>query len=336
MRSFVDIWCTYCGALAHCDYNCMDMRSKLLVLNLVCDNIEMAGNIGNVFASLLMQCLVATRHDQSLCSVIADMDDIGYAKRVDRAKPGVLVSSLALLRHEAAYPAAKQSLGKFRTPLARVVWQVKSSESATTFLRVAKNRLFCFPTGSGVASRLHPVTNEIRYWSSELEQYVPKKEFYTTLDGMLFKKAYQLKAGDCVLNRRVGRACKIVSVDAQPDGMRVVMQHANSRVVELKPKNAYVLTGDGAGGREVTRLLKECPDVVHTLSMSVGHPVRYMKKRKRALTASSERPLRLTFDEYVVWRCSVAAALASLSGRHRKEASKIAVRARTHLLVARA
>lgn len=335
MRSFVDVWCTYCGALAHCDYNSMDKRSKFLVLNLVCDDIESGGTTGNVFASLLMQCLVSNRHDQSLCSVIADTEHVGYAKRVDRAKPGVLVSSSALLRHEALYPIAKKAMDRFRTPLERAVWQVKSSKSATTFLRVARGRLYRFPTNSGVSSRLHPTTNEIRYWSSELEKYVPKSEFYTTVDGVSFKKAYQLKTGDpVILSDRVHR---VVSVKSHPDGMEVVAEHARSLVCVHKPKNAYVLTGDGTGEGDVACLLKQCPDVTHTLCMSVGHPIGYMKKRKGGgLSAFDTCPIRLPFDQYVVWRCAVSSAVASIFGKNRKAAFKNALRARTHLLVEKA
>jgi hypothetical protein len=338
MRSFVQIWCTYCGALAHCDYGSMDTRSKLLALNLVCDDIESGGGSGNVFSSLLMQCLVSTRHDQSLCSVIADVDNIGYAKRVDRAKPGVLVSSLALLRHESVYLAAKRAMDKFRAPLQRAVWQVKSNKNATTFLRVARGKLFCFPTDSGVASRLHPATNEIRYWSSELEQYVPKKEFYTTVSDVSFKKVCWLEPGALVLNcAKGGCASKVVSVKAQASAMQLVVEHANTRARITKSKNDYVLTEDSRCGQSVARLLEQCPDVVHTLCMSTGHPAGYMKKRRgRVLSAFDLRPMRLPFDQYVVWRCAVAAAVAGASGRQKKGSLKNAFEARTQLLVEKA
>lgn len=337
MRSFVDIWCTYCGALAHCDYSAMETREKLLVLNLVCDDIESGGNSGNVFASLLMQCLVSGRHDQSVCSVVADLDNIGYAKRVDRAKPGVLVSSLALLRHESGYPAAKRAMDKFRAPLTRAVWQVKSNKEATTFLRVARGRLYCFPTDSGVSTRLHPATNEIRYWSAESESYVPKREFFTTVDGVSFKKAADLVNGDRVLNKDVGgvHSQTVVSSEICGEMAKLVLEYTNSRVSVHKPKHSYVLTGDGTNGRDVARLLKECPDVTHTLCMSVGHPKEYMKKRRGGgvLSACETRPMRLSFDQYVVWRCAVAASVAGMSGRHKKKATKKALEARTHLLV---
>lgn len=337
MRSFVDIWCTYCGALAHCDYSAMETREKLLVLNLVCDDIESGGGSGNVFASLLMQCLVSGRHDQSVCSVVADLDNIGYAKRVDRAKPGVLVSSLALLRHESGYPAAKRAMDKFRAPLTRAVWQVKSNEQATTFLRLARNRLYCFPTDSGVSSRLHPVTNEIRYWSAESETYVPKKEFYTTVDGVSFKKVVNLANGDRVLNKDAGGfyTQTLISSEICGEKAKLVLEYANSRISVHKPKHAYVLTGDGTNGRDVACLLKECPDVTHTLCMSVGHPKEYMKKRRGGgvLSDCKTRPIQLSFEEYVVWRCAVAASVAGMSGRHKKKATAKSLEARTHLLV---
>lgn len=336
MRSFVDIWCTYCGALAHCDYSAMETREKLLVLNLVCDDIESGGGSGNVFASLLMQCLVSGRHDQSVCSVVADLNNIGYAKRVDRAKPGVLVSSLALLRHEPNYPVAKRAMDKFRAPLTRAVWQVKSNEQATTFLRVARGRLYCFPTDSGVSTRLHPVTNEIRYWSAESESYVAKKEFYTTVDGVSFKKVVNLVNGDRVLNKDAGGfySQKVVSSEICGEKAKLVLEYTNSRVSVHKPKHAYVLTGDGTNGRDVAHLLKECPDVTHTLCMSVGHPKEYMKKRRGGvLSACKTCPMRLSFDEYVVWRCAVAASVAGMSGRHKKKGMQKALEARTHLLV---
>ena len=337
MQDYVSVWCNYCGALAHCDFSRLDVRTKLLVLNVICDDIERGGHTGNVFASLFLQLAVTSRHDQSVCSIVANIDNIGYAKRIDRAKVGVLVSSKALLRNEKDYAAAKRAINKFRKPLQTAVWQIKSNAEANTFMRVPRGRLYCFPTDSGVASRLHPETNIIKYWSAEVEQYVPRDEFFTTVDGVAFKKVVDLKVGDEVLYKRAEEKPQSHKVTECINERKTVKLRLQSNKVAFglrKSKQDYLLTKIAGGVDDVKCLLRNCPDVVDSLCLSVGHPEAYMKKRvfKVCDMKAATKPMKLSFDEYVIWRCAVSLVVSVLKRRRRTRATHFEKLARTNLL----
>lgn len=339
MRRFARLWCSYCGAVAHCSFTKLDQKSKLLVVNVVCDDIMNGGRTGNVFVSLFFQLLVTSRHDQSVCSVVANVEKVGYAHRVDRAKPGVLVSSKALLRREAEYTAANRALVKFRKPLERVVWLIKGNENATTFLRNTRGRLHCFTDFSGNVSRLDPITNEIRYWSAENEKFMPRDEFFTTLDGVVLKKAAAIKAGDTLLlqiHAGEKERCKArkVFVDKRTNTVQLVVEADQCTKTIRKAKHDYVLMHVHNGVDNIFKLLEECPDVVNTLCMSVGHPSQYMAKRKFKIDKMDceTAKMNLTFEQYVIWRCAVALVVSSLKRRFRVRALKYEKLARMHLL----
>lgn len=339
-RTFAKLWWDYCCASAHTNDKDLDKRGKLLVLELVCAELSKAeSKHGCVFSALLMQVGVLPFHDQSVCYIGADLDSVGYNHKVDCGKVGPLVKASALLRHETTSRAARGALARLRNPKAKAVWLLQ--KKSKNFKRMRKYMLEKFLNEEGEApTRMLPGTTTISYWSDEAETYVQADDFHTTLDAVSFKRCGdELTVGDVWLQHgqeewRVlevqqahGGNANRVSVRVKRGSVVKEEACAAARVVPVARKKAV---------RDVERFLSKHPDVVDTMCLSTGHPaVRMNKARKRLAVAKmvcTERPIRCSWPEYVLWRCATSLAVSSFQSRRHRVASAHASSARYHWL----
>ena len=330
MDLFFEVWWEYCVACAHAVSTDLTHRQKLLVLELVCGSMSQANSRhSRVFAALLMQSVVVYCHEQSLCSVVADVNNVGYNFRVDKAKIGVVASAKALLKWEQEYPVLAGGLQALRDPKRVAVWLVKNKTGK--FRRFGQKKLHEFPEGSRVES----ATGRIKIWSEEQEDYVYCEDYYTTMDAVRFKRCKdQLSPGDDVLFK--GRDCVVAELDTNlpnPNRVNVALASKSGKVEELcvLPKRVFAV-GTRATSTELLRALKKCPEVVDTMCLSVGNPTTYSRRQRRQASNAEMRcrvvPLKTSFREYVLWRCAAAFAGSTLSLREARVAKPYLDRAR--------
>lgn len=319
MNAFYELWWEYCVSCAHATPSLLTHRHSILVLELICGSMAKANSKHTrVFAALLMQTVVVYCNDQSLCSIVADSDDVGYAHRVDKAKIGVVMKAKSLLRHEGGHPELRNAMDALRDPKRVAVWLLKNASGK--FKRLGKKKLHEFPLPGGGAqkSRVDPVTGNIKFWSEELDVWVDTNDYYTTLDGVRFKRCGdQLRAGDTVLLSEEFTVLRVESAELDTKGKKnVVLLSQGGREETLScPYKKVFPVGTRAGSDSVLTALKKCPDVMDTMCLSVGHPTGFMRKRRRTKVNEMQcgvAPLKCPWKHYVLWRCAVAAAGASL------------------------
>lgn len=339
MTTFCRLWWKYCCATAHTTGEDLDKRSKLLVLELVCAELCKAkSKHGCVFSALLMQVGLLPFHDQSVCYVGANLDDVGYNHKVDCGKVGPLVKASALLRHETRSQAARRALETLRNPRSKAVWLLQ--KKSKNFMRMRKYMLKKFLPDGGVVTRMLPGTTTISYWSDEEEAYVQADDFHTTLDAVAFKRCGdEIVAGDIWLQQgleewRVKEIQQCYQGNA--DCVSVTVKRGSVVKTEVCAATRVLPVGRKRAVREVEEFLLHHPDVVDTMCLSTGHPAVHMKKTRKRLAVSNmvcrEKPIECSWQEYVLWRCATSLAVSSFEERRFRVASAHAKNARYNWL----
>ena len=337
LSHFVGVWWHYCCACAHTEVESLTLRQRILVLELMCGSLERKSTRhGCVFGALLMQVVSLFCHDQSVCYVGANLDNVGYNHRVDCGKIGPVVRASALRRHEQASNHASFALSRVSNPKTRIVWLLQ--RPSMNFRRLRKYKLFDkFADGEGGCTRLEPGTNNIKYWSEELEDHVCATDFHTTLDGVEFKRCGdQLKAGDTwlesgklewlVLSIEPGGSCS-----RPPQIIHLKGAGGQTRLVRC-PFSRLFAVGTQKKSEDVVRFLRDAPDVVDTLCLSTGHPSKQMLTERSRVKLGDvpcgEAPIRCSWKEYVLWRCAVSIAVSSMDKDRARVALPYVKRAR--------
>jgi len=337
LSHFVDVWWRYCCACSHADEDKLNLRQRIFVLELMCVRLQRKKSRHTcVFGALLMQVVVLFCHDQSICYIGADLDNVGYNHRVDCAKIGPVVRASALCRHESTSECVSFSLSKVRNPKKPIVWLLQ--RPSMKFRRLRKYKLFSkFADGEGGYTRMEPGTNRIMHWNEELEDHVYAEDFHTTLDGVEFKRCGdQLRPGDTWLESG-SREWLVLSIE--PDGSCshpphvVCLKGAEGQKRSMRcPFDRMFAVGTTKYCEDAVRFLRGAPDVVDTLCLSTGHPLDQMRTSRSRVKMSEvpcdEAPILCSWKEYLLWRCAVSITVSLMDKQCQRVAMPYAKRAR--------
>lgn len=341
LSHFITVWWHYCCACAHTKVESLTARQRVLVLELMCFSMQQKGSKHCcVFSALLMQIIVLFCHDQSLCYVGADLNDVGYNYRVDCGKIGPVVKFSALLRHAGKAECALTAVSRVREPKSCIVWLLQ--KPSLKFRRLRKYRLYDkFLSAEGKNTRLEVGTNRIKFWNEDAEDYVYADDFHTTLDGVVFKRCGdQLQEGDVWLENG-GKEWIVESIEPQgSSGRPPVVVHLR-RQGETKsmhcPYNRTIPLGTKKKCMDAITFLRENPDVVDTMCLSTGPSPEHMRKSrsrtKLGQIRCNEIPIQCSWEEYLLWRCVVSAAVSSMDEQGTRVATPFINRARLAWLV---
>lgn len=335
LSHFITVWWHYCCACAHTDVKTLTPRQRVFVLELMCSSMQQRGSKHScVFSALLMQIVLLFCHDQSVCGIGADLNDVGYNHKIDCGKIGPVVEFSALLRHAETAECASSTVSKVRQPKRRIVWLLQ--RPSMKFRRLRKYKLYDkFVSAEGGNTRLEASTNRIKYWNEEAEDHIYASDFHTTLDSVAFKRCGdELQEGDVWLENAT-EEWLVESVEPQGSSARppVVVKctrRGKTRLVQCA-FNLTIPVGTTKECRDAVLFLRDNPDVVDTMCLSTGPPPGNMGKLrprpKLCDISCQEVPIKCSWEEYLLWRCAVSASALSMDERCARVAAPFIKRA---------
>jgi hypothetical protein len=348
-----DVWWRYLCARVGAPSDGLTSVEAACVVHLGCEALRTSARARSVFLAVMFQIVVSERHDQMLCSIRGDpAHPPFYADYVSRSKVGSTFSLRSLLRCEGQYACAKRTVDRFRGVKGRVVAEVYAPGGAE-LIRLGRTKLKRFLCARCSAKRPRPGCKRctrlqernpggiVSYFGHH-RTYTPAEDVQTVCGDAVFVAVEHLKEGDVVLSHtKTGSRRLRVTAVARADGNTVAFHLCDAASgAELRWQRAVKSVVPVLPCRpDATEMMRERPDVVHGMGMSV-HPDKISEKWTREETTGvpATTPLRLTslkgkhLTEYAMWR-SLAAFVQHLLPEHTPKRVKDAIRtADTHCL----
>ena len=307
----------------------------------------------STFAAILLQLALQGRHDQSVCCLRANpLAPPFYDLYVDRSHTASLVSLRSLLGCEHTYACAKRAVDKFRRVQGRVVAEIAQG-GGVDFMRLPRSKVKRFKCAGCTkhvksrckkCTRLQPQNKEglVEYWGHH-RQWVPAADVHTVCADVEFVPVHKMPALARVAhggNTYTFRKAHVEPVEdpvepTKPARVRVRLEGTGQPDLTLEvPRHSMLaVVGEQEDG---FAMLRDQPQVVHTMRVSVNLDQTWRKRRPQRRTRLSPHrtvPLRVAAPtaaeqvwSYALWRglagvaCSADEAVDALVRKHHTHA----------------